>query len=208
MKKIEHFFSEAILHIFHPLLLPLVGLYYSLENHAFSSLLPFQYKQYLYIIMLISIYLIPMSSLPLLRNIGTISDYKLSNSRERVFPAMIVLVGLYFVYRTYSGFQIPMPASLRLFLLFILVAVLVVIFASFVYRLSLRALFFVMLMVFIASNAWITFINASWYIIILLLAYGIAVSQEIKTQRNTLKEVLLSSAIGLVISISLSILLS
>jgi len=207
MKKTENFLSEVILHIFHPLLLPLVGLYYSLENHAFSSLLPFQYKQYLYIIMLISLYLIPMSSMPLLRNLGTISDYKLSNSRERIFPSMIVLVGLYFVYRTYSGFQIPMPTSLRLFLLFIVVAVLVVIFASFVYRLSLRALFFSILMVFIASNAWVNFINASWYLIILLPAYGISVAHEMKTQRSNLKEVILSSAVGLVISLSLSVLL-
>lgn len=207
MSKFEKILAEILLQLMHPLLIPIIGLMYSIETNSFNSLLPASYKLYMYIIMLIAIYLIPLSSMPLLKNIGTISDYRLSKPKDRIFLAIIVLIGIYFVYKTFGGFQIPIPQNLRVFILLMVIFDFVVIFGSIVYKFSLRTLFFSGTISFIIPSNFIIHSNNYILITTLLIMMGLAASLEIMLQRNVLKESIYSLLTGTIIGLSLSLLL-
>lgn len=101
---IRHFFN-SISYFFHPLLMPLLGLYilFEIPTIPFNSMNPFDSlyffpdgaKNILYIVMGILTLAAPILSLLIMHRNGMISSLKLENRHERTYPYLIG--GFYYV---------------------------------------------------------------------------------------------------------------
>ena len=92
-------FFRAISYIFHPLLMPLLGMYFLFElptipdsYFVFDALyfFPDEYKIRLYIVLGVLTFLAPLISLLIMRWNGMITSLHLEKREERVYPFTIV----------------------------------------------------------------------------------------------------------------------
>lgn len=112
---IRHFFT-ALSYIFHPFLMPLMGLYIlfeapSIPYNSFNRLdslyfFPDQAKQVLYIVIGILTLLAPLLSLVIMYRNGMIKNFHLENKKERIIP--FAIGGFYYLLAyIYVRYQLP-----------------------------------------------------------------------------------------------------
>ncbi len=114
-------FFTTLSYFFHPLLMPILGLYILFEAptlpHTYNLLdalyfYPDQAKQVIYIVMGILTFVAPVLSLVIMKNQGMIKSFKLEEREDRIYPFIITLFYyiLAFVYVRYQwpvGLQHP-----------------------------------------------------------------------------------------------------
>ncbi len=188
---------RILLQLFNPLLLILIGIAFCIETDSYLQLLPFRLKLYLYLLSFIAIYLIPLASLPILRNIGSISDYALTQHRERLFPAIALLLGLYFSFRTLNDLQLPIPQNLNNYLIVLIILTVFFGVISYFWKINPRALVFGLLFGFISVQSLLLHINASWILIAIVLVAGILFTLQLFYASSKPKEILAALFSGL-----------
>jgi ABC-type iron transport system FetAB permease component len=119
----------------------------------------------------------------------------------------MVLIGLYFVFKTYNGFQIPLPKELRILLLLLVATDILVLIGSFLFKFSLRTLVFSVILGYVFVNNYFSYRNSLLLYSLLILFMGANASFELKQNKNSLREVTVSFAIGILLSSSFVLLL-
>lgn len=89
--------------LLHPLLLPLYGLFFIFNTGSVFSMIPAGSRFYCYVITLVALVLMPLLSLPLLKKLKLIDNYRLDSNQERLYPALIAIffafLGFYIIGR-------------------------------------------------------------------------------------------------------------
>ncbi len=80
--------SKALSTLFHPLLIPIIGLFLIFNIGGHFSYLPFEHKRLLYIIVFLSTCALPLSLIPLFLLSGTIKSIYMKERKERLFPTL------------------------------------------------------------------------------------------------------------------------
>ncbi len=83
------YFSHFISIIFHPMLMPIYGVLILFNSGTYLSFMPFSVKKIIYIIVLLSSFVMPVSTFPLLYQFKVIKSFKMESNRERVWPILI-----------------------------------------------------------------------------------------------------------------------
>lgn len=100
--------------IFHPVFMPLAGVFILLTYGGWLNLLPMEGKTYIYLVVGITTVVLPIIMMPILRHTKIISNYLLKEQNERRIPYLIVallyLVGAYVLQR------VDAPVIISLFL--------------------------------------------------------------------------------------------
>lgn len=91
--------------VFHPLLMPLLGVFFLLNSGTYLSLLQPEGKRAIYMIISISTLLLPLSTLPLLYSFKLVKSIHMHHHRERVIPALITSI------TSYLGFYVLLRAG-------------------------------------------------------------------------------------------------
>jgi len=81
-------FSKILSFLFHPMLMPTLGIFFILNSGNHHAFLPFEIKRLVYIIVFTSTCLLPVSLLPLFLQIKLIKSFEMETARERVYPAL------------------------------------------------------------------------------------------------------------------------
>jgi hypothetical protein len=98
--------AKAVSIVFHPLMIPLYAIFIIFHSGTLFSFVPDTVKNFTYIIAAISTVLLPMSVLPLLKFQKIISDYALTDRRERIIP--IILSIIFYFMGFYLTSRLPM----------------------------------------------------------------------------------------------------
>lgn len=210
---IESFF-KAISYIFHPLLMPLLGMYFLFElptipdsYFVFDSLyfFPDEYKLRLYIVLGVLTFLAPLISLLIMRWNGMISSLHLEKKEERVYPFTIVSF-YYLLSYIFIRYQWPEQLQHPAFVGFIF-GILVVFVLTFLInnwiKISLHAaaIFGVLGMIIAYNQSQLAFFEGEKipnliFILCFAVIAGLVVTARLYVKAHTLKELLLGMGIG------------
>ena len=95
------YFAQIMSLMFHPLLLPLYGLFFIFNSDSVFSLIPMPVKLYCYAITIFFVLVMPLLSLPVFKKLKLINSYYLETSQERVYPALgaifFAFIGFYII---------------------------------------------------------------------------------------------------------------
>lgn len=113
-------FSVVVSVMFHPLLLPMYMLFITFNTNSIFSGIPAHTQNMSYMFTLLGVTLLPLASLPLLKWLGLIENYRLVNKQDRVFPVLATIIGAFLVF--YLSRFLPYSTILRqLYLIMVLV---------------------------------------------------------------------------------------
>lgn len=97
MKKV----AQSVSYVFHPLLVPLYGIFFIFNSGSIFSFIPGMARLYCYLITFLSVLLLPLFCLFLFKKFGIIHNYALDSKQERVYPALAAIfcsfLGFYFI---------------------------------------------------------------------------------------------------------------
>lgn len=92
--------------IFHPIVIPLYSVFIIFHSGTLFSFVPDTVKNFTYIIITISTFLLPLSILPLLKFQKLITSYSLVDRRERIIPIILSIIFYFMGY--YLTSKLPM----------------------------------------------------------------------------------------------------
>jgi len=128
--------TKLISVIFHPVLIPIIGMFLIFHSGTLFSFIPSQVKNFSYIVVFLSTFLLPISILPLLKFQRLISSYALTDRKERIIPMILSII--FFFMGFYILRRIPMTAFLQSFFLSMMVIVSGVSLISFSWKISMH----------------------------------------------------------------------
>ena len=89
--------------VFHPLIIPTLGLLLIFNVGTHFSYLPVAYQRVVYLVVFLSTFILPLSIIPLFLLIGVIKSVHMSDRRERLWPvfftSVFYFIGYYFLKR-------------------------------------------------------------------------------------------------------------
>lgn len=92
-------FAVTSSYIWHPLLLPLYGLFCIFNCDSIFSLIPLSVQVYCYIITFFAVFLLPLLCLIVFKKLNLIESYQLSTKQDRLYPALgailFIFIGFY-----------------------------------------------------------------------------------------------------------------
>lgn len=131
-------FSKILSIVFHPMLMPTLGLFLLFSVGMHLSYMPFEIKRLIYLIVFISSCLLPVSVLPLFLQIKVIKSFKMETARERIYPTLVT-GGFYFL-GYFLLHRLNVSPLIENFMLSIMVAVLLAAGISFFWKISLHTI--------------------------------------------------------------------
>ena len=191
-------FSRIISILFHPVVMPLAGVFILLTYGGWLSLLPVEGKKYIYLVVSISTLILPLIAMPILFRTKIISSYELTDKNERRIPlllaALLYLVGAFILQR------VDAPVILSLFLNGSSMVILTVAIINWKWKISVYMAGVGSLtgMVLAISLRWM--LNVQIIIALLFLAAGLTGYSRLKDDEHTPAQVYIGYLVGLLIN--------
>jgi hypothetical protein len=129
--------AKIITFVFHPWLLPLYGMLIIFSAPTLYGYLPFNVKKILFLVMLVNNILIPVSLLPLLYRRHIISDWSISERKERFIPLLITTI--LYGSTSYIIFKFPIPVFFKSYIFATALLALMVTIINFRWKISLHS---------------------------------------------------------------------
>ncbi len=123
----EKVLSKTITYIFHPLLMPTLGILIIFDSIEYMVYVPFEMKRAIFLIVFISTCLLPLSFIPFFYFQKIIKDFEMSSSKERFIPLFLSAIFYYIGYYLISKFTIPSVLVSFMFSTVIIVFVILII---------------------------------------------------------------------------------
>jgi hypothetical protein len=99
MEKTQTIISKIISVLFHPLLMPTYALLIILNSGTHYAFIPFEAKRLIFILVILSTFIIPISIIPFLINLKVVADFSMEKGKERFFPLLITTLSYFFSYQ-------------------------------------------------------------------------------------------------------------
>jgi hypothetical protein len=170
-------FSKIISVLFHPMLMPTLGIFVIFQAGTHVSFLPFEAKRIIYITVFLTTCILPLSLLPLLLQFGAIKSFQMETARERVLP--VFFTGFFF----YLGYlllkKMGVSGIIGNFMLASLIAVLSAVVVTVFWKISLHTIGIGGVAGAVMALAFRYGMDLSLLVFLLLLASGITASARL-----------------------------
>ncbi|PWE00987.1 hypothetical protein [Marinilabilia rubra] len=130
--------SKILSFLFHPMLMPTLGIFFILNTGTHLSYLSFEVKRVVYIIVFISSCLLPVSLLPLFLQMKLIKSFNMQSARERIYP--VLAAGIFYFLGYFLLNRLNISQLIEGFMLSSLVAILLSVGISFFWKISMHAI--------------------------------------------------------------------
>ena len=128
--------SRVISYIYHPLIIPTLGMLVLFNSGTYLSYLPFEMKKWMLVIVFLSTYVVPLAFIPFFLYQSVIQNIQMGSRRERYVPLALSLVLYMFCY--YLIKRISVPHLYHSFLLSGLLSILVTLLITVKYKISIH----------------------------------------------------------------------
>jgi hypothetical protein len=192
--------SKIISIIFHPMLMPTLGVFLIFQAGTHLSLLPFEAKRIIYLTVFISTFIMPVSLLPLFLQLKVISSIQMETARERIIPVFVTGIFYFLGYLLLK--RMGVLSVLGSFILASLMAVFIAVAITFFWKISMHMIAIggltgVMLAMAMRFNLDLTFLLS-----LLILASGIIASARLYVGAHNQAQIYAGFILGLVIVFS------
>jgi membrane-associated phospholipid phosphatase len=130
--RLANFFS----YLFHPVFFTLAGILFIFNTGLYITIIPVEFKKFIYYIIILSTVLIPLALLPVLYLYKSIQNITLNERRERIIPLLFTTICFYIGYYMVSRY-----ASIRIIDVFLLACVsvlIIILIVSLFWKISLH----------------------------------------------------------------------
>lgn len=128
--------SKAISYIYHPLIIPSLGMLVLFNSGTYLSYLPFEMKKWMLVIVFLSTYVVPLAFIPFFLYQQMIHNIHMGSRRERHVPLALTFVLYLFCY--YLIRRISIPHLYHSYLLSALLSVLGTMLVTIKYKISIH----------------------------------------------------------------------
>ena len=135
--RLVDYLAGAVTIIFHPVFLPLYGLYLLFNIPALLVFLPGQVRKVIFLMVLVNNVILPLLLLPIFKLRGIITSYDLENRSERIIPLMTASL-MYFV-TAIMIYRFQLPGMVKAFLFSSACVVLATALLNFRWKVSVHA---------------------------------------------------------------------
>ncbi len=110
-------FANIISVIFHPILMPSYFLLILFNSYTYYFLIPFELKKFIFILVFLCSFLIPVSMIPLFMRLKVITNVQMFNRSERIIPYSIGALSYFFAAYWLSRFNHSIFDFIRIFMI-------------------------------------------------------------------------------------------
>jgi hypothetical protein len=196
MDRTNTLLSKIISVIFHPLLLPTYGLIIIFNSGTHYSLLPFEVKKLIYMLVAISNILIPISLIPFLINLKVVSDFSMQKGKERFIPLLVTTLSFFFAYQVLHSLSLSMIGFIETMLLATSILVFICLLVSLKWKISAHLIGIGGLFGAIIFYSIIFFSNLFLIVIILSFISGLVAFARLQLQAHSPSQVYVGFIVG------------
>jgi hypothetical protein len=182
--------------IFHPLLIPTLGFLILFNSGTYLSFLDFDFKKMIFIIVVLSTCLIPLSLIPFFIYQKMIFSFQLPEKRERYIPLGVTLLLYFFCYMLLR--RVPIPPLYHAFCFASIIAVIITLAITLKWKISLHMVGLGGLTGLIAFLIFTMRINLEFYLIFSIMAAGLTGSARLLLEAHKPSQLYAGFIVGLV----------
>ncbi len=175
---------KVISYLFHPVLMPLIGLFIIFQLDIYSVDMPLQYKRFVYLAVVLCNILLPLSILPGLLYFKHMQNYFIDERRERLVPLFFAAICYYIGY--YLVTKLAPVRVINLFLFASTVVVLMILFVSLFWKISIHMAGIGGLTGMIMALSFVYGIDMTIILSISLIVAGIIASSRLALNSHTI----------------------
>ena len=193
-------FSQVISYIFHPLIIPTIGIFIIFNSGTYLSNLVPEAKQLIYILVFVSTFLFPVLMIPFLLWQKIINNVYAETSKERIVPMLLTLIFYYFGYYIIGSNNIS--GLIRAFFLASIISLTVAFFINIKWKISTHMLGLGGLVGLVIGISLRLDVNLIIYLILLVFISGIVGAARLKLNSHNILQVSAGFYIGLLVVLS------
>jgi hypothetical protein len=187
-------FAKVISHIFHPILMPLIGLAIIFHSGVYSVVVPIEFKRFVYLVVILCHVLLPLSIIPGLMYFKHIQVYTLDARRERLIPLFFATICFYFGY--YFVAKIASVELINIFLFSSWLVILIVLSVSLFWKISIHMAGIGGLTGMILGISLVYRIDATIILSISILVAGLIAASRLRLQSHNIIQLIAGFFIG------------
>lgn len=192
------FFAKLFSFLFHPLLLPAVGIIVLFNSGSILDYLPFEAKKIILIIVFISTAILPLTFVPFYIFQKIIKNIYMDNNKERLIPFFITSVLYFFAY--YLLVRLGAPVTINVFILASAIAVFVLFLLSIKWKVSAHMLGIGGLTGALIAISFRLDINLIYFILAAIIVSGTLGYSRLKLEKHNQFEVYFGWLAGLLVT--------
>lgn len=193
-------------YIFHPVFMPILGIYLILYSGTYLAILPAESKRAILLMTAMFTVLLPLSVLPFLRYYKLISKYTIPERRERLIPLFLSVVfygfGLY-LFRKYG-----IPFFIQQFLLVAIICLLIAVLVHFWWKISTHMMGIGGILGLISSFNYLFSIDITFVLILTIIVAGVIGTARLYLKSHNQAQVYSGFMVGFIISFAIMALLN
>ena len=192
--------AKIISVIFNPLIMPTLGILILFNSNSYYSMLPYEAKRVIFLTVLISTCLLPLSFLPLFLYQKLIKSISMDSNRERIVPFIVVSIMYIMTYFLLKRMGVPtqinnliLGGSFTIFLLALI---------SVKWKISAHMAGVGALLGALFIFSFQTQTSFLVYLILTIFISGLLGTSRIKLNKHTARQIYVGFAVGLVAIVS------
>jgi hypothetical protein len=192
--------SQIISYIFHPLIIPTIGVFIIFNSGTYMSNLIPEAKQLIYILVFTSTFLFPVLIMPFLLWQKIINSVYAETSKERIIPILLTLIFYYFGYYIISSYNIS--GLIRAFYLASIISLTVTFFINIKWKISTHMIGLGGLVGLVIGISLRLDVDLIIYLILLVFISGLVGSARLKLNSHNIHQISAGFYIGVLVVLS------
>ncbi len=197
-------FAKIFSVLFHPLLLPAIGIVILYNSGSVLEYLPFQAKKVILLVVLVSTFVLPLTFIPFFIFQRIIKSVQMENNRERLIPFFVTAILYFFCY--YLLVRLGAPETITKFILAATTTVLILFLLSFKWKISAHMTGIGGLTGSLIAVSFRLGVNLEYFIIAAIIASGIIGYSRLALKAHKHNQIYLGWLTGLFLTISVILL--
>ncbi len=191
--------AKIISVLFHPLLLPSIGMLILFNSGSVLEYLPFQAKKIILLIVSVSTFILPLTFVPFFVFQKIIKNVQMENNRERLIPFFVTSVLYFFCY--YLLVRLGAPPTISKFILASTTTVVILFLLSFKWKISAHMIGIGGLTGALIAISFRLNVNLEYFIIATIIVSGIIGFSRLNLKSHKPYQIYVGWLTGLITSI-------
>ena len=193
----NNFIAKTLSIIFHPLLMPTLGIMFIFYSGSYVSFLPSDVKKIILLVVGVNTLGLPLIMMPLFIQFKVINSFAMESNRERILPLTFTLIP--YLLSVYFLIKLPIPFIISAFMLGASLAVALCLIISYWWKISIHLVGIGGMIGFLISFSIRLYTNVFPLLLIFIIAAGLLASARLFLKAHKPQQVYLGFLLGFII---------
>jgi len=190
-------FAKTLSYLFHPLLMPLLGVIFIFYSGSYVSFLPEDVKRLILLVVAANTLGLPLIMMPIFIQFGAIKSFAMETNKERILPLTFTLIP--YVLSVYFLIKLPIPFVIASFMLGASLAIVSCLIISFWWKISIHLVGIGGMVGFLIAFSIRLFTDVLPFLLVAVLITGLLASARLYLKAHNPPQVLVGFIVGFLI---------